>query len=126
MWQTGSSEAKLVAQKLFTQGVYDLAWAPSGYSLVAASSDGTIALLQFDASELGELVPEAETQAILKELYGATKGAPKVRPPQLRLPGPLLRARACPSSIERIGSACTKIARAVGHPCILNPRFRCA
>ncbi len=37
------------------QGVVDLAWAPDGLTLLATSTDGTIAVLQFTADDLAPL-----------------------------------------------------------------------
>ncbi len=38
---------------LLMQSVVDVAWTPDGYRLLACSTDGTVAVLQFDTSELG-------------------------------------------------------------------------
>ena len=47
-----------IGRKFFKQGVVDLAWTPDGRSLLACSTDGTVACFQFDAAELGEAVPQ--------------------------------------------------------------------
>ena len=53
-----------IGRKFFKQGVVDLAWAPDGRTLLACSTDGTVACFQFDSAELGEAVPqEARNQA---------------------------------------------------------------
>ncbi len=47
-----------IGRKFFKQGIVDLAWAPDGRTLLACSTDGTVACFQFGASELGEAVPQ--------------------------------------------------------------------
>ncbi len=47
-----------IGRKFFKQGIVDLAWAPDGRTLLACSTDGTVACFQFGAAELGEAVPQ--------------------------------------------------------------------
>ncbi len=47
-----------IGRKFFKQGVVDLAWTPDGRSLLACSTDGTVACFQFDAAELGQAVSQ--------------------------------------------------------------------
>ena len=53
VWLSNSKRPTFVAHKLFKQSVVDLAWTPDGYSLLACSTDGTLAVLQFEPKELG-------------------------------------------------------------------------
>ena len=61
LWQTLLSAACSVTQTelMFIgtsmQGVVDLAWAPDGLTLLATSTDGTIAALQFTTDDLAPL-----------------------------------------------------------------------
>ena len=47
-----------IGRKFFKQGVVDLAWTPDSRTLLAASTDGTVACFQFAAAELGDPVPQ--------------------------------------------------------------------
>lgn len=53
VWLSNAKRPTFVGHKLFQQSVLDLAWTPDGYRLLACSSDGTVAILQFEAKELG-------------------------------------------------------------------------
>ncbi len=53
IWLSSAKRPTFVAQKLFLQSVVDLSWTPDGYCLLACSSDGTVAALQFEAKDLG-------------------------------------------------------------------------
>lgn len=53
VWMSKAKRPTVVCHKLFSQGVVDMAWTPDGYCLLACSSDGTVAALQFDRKELG-------------------------------------------------------------------------
>jgi len=70
VWLTTKPTAVAVAARFFKQMVVDLAWTPDGYSLLAVSSDGTLACLQFEESELGEALGEEEAQALRRRLFG--------------------------------------------------------
>ncbi|PSC72094.1 HIRA isoform X1 [Micractinium conductrix] len=75
VWATGAGTPLLVAKKFFKSQVTDLAWSPDGYTLLAASSDGTVACLQFAPSELGTPNTQEEMDKIYQELYGSVRGA---------------------------------------------------
>ncbi len=53
VWLSNAKRPTFVGHKLFQQSVLDLAWTPDGHRLLACSSDGTVAILQFEAKELG-------------------------------------------------------------------------
>lgn len=67
VWCTATSRAIVSAQRLFKNIVFDLTWSPDGYTLFAASNDGTIALLQFDYSELGVHADESDLENTLSQ-----------------------------------------------------------
>lgn len=74
VWAAGSTRALFCGTKFFKSQVLDLAWSPNGYSLFAASSDGTVALIQFGQEDLGTPASSGEVDEALKRLYGETRG----------------------------------------------------
>lgn len=75
VWATSSQRPLFVGQRLFKHGqVTDLSWAADGYSLLAVSSDGTVACLQFETSEFGKPATDAETDEVIRLLYGSARG----------------------------------------------------
>ena len=46
------------------QTVSDLAWTPDGTSLLVSSSDSTMAMLRFEAAEIGEALTQVQKTAI--------------------------------------------------------------
>lgn len=55
------------AQQLFNHCVLDLTWSPDGYNLFASSHDGSVAMLQFDKSELGVPASHTEVESMLSK-----------------------------------------------------------
>jgi protein HIRA/HIR1 len=75
VWAVSAQRPMLVAQRLFRQGqVTDVAWTPDGHAMLVASSDGTVACLQFEASELGCAATDEEMAEVMRELYGSAGG----------------------------------------------------
>ncbi|BDA47922.1 Protein HIRA [Coccomyxa sp. Obi] len=72
VWLSNAKRPTFVGHKLFQQSVLDLAWTPDGYSLLACSSDGTVAILQFEAKELGVPLKQGEVDDLLKGIYGSS------------------------------------------------------
>ena len=70
VWRTDSPKALAVGANFFRASVTDLAWTPDGYALLAASTDGTVAVFQFDKAELGAAMSEAEARAQMSRTYG--------------------------------------------------------
>jgi protein HIRA/HIR1 len=70
VWLTTRPTAVAVAARFFKQSVVDLAWTPDGFSLLAVSSDGTLACFQFEEEELGEALGEEEARALQRRLFG--------------------------------------------------------
>lgn len=54
VWPLHAKIPMVCAKGIFSQGVMDVAWLPSGLALFACSYDGTVAMAKFDEGELGE------------------------------------------------------------------------
>ncbi|KAL4399463.1 HIR complex subunit [Malassezia pachydermatis] len=102
VWITGTSRPLMVARSLFERHVMDLVWSADGYSLYACSSDGTVAVITFDETELGHALPEA-TLLDARAAYGYVAPSKPRRPP---MPLPTTTARApavlMPASQDRL------------------------
>ena len=70
VWISGKARPVLIAKTFFTRSIVDLSWSPCGRLLFAASIDGSIAYFYFREEELGEAVPKAEVEQLLRESYG--------------------------------------------------------
>jgi len=70
IWSTASARPAVVVARLFTQSVVDLAWTPDGHALLAVSTDGGLACLQFERGEVGRPLSKAAAAAHLRSLYG--------------------------------------------------------
>ncbi|KAF8841980.1 histone transcription regulator 1 [Paxillus ammoniavirescens] len=57
IWQTKSARPLIVAREVFERQIMDLSWSRDGLTLYAASSDGTVAVFDFDAEELEGIAP---------------------------------------------------------------------
>ncbi|KAF9226375.1 WD40 repeat-like protein [Gyrodon lividus] len=57
IWQTKSARPLIVAREVFERQIMDLSWSRDGLTLYAASSDGTVAVFDFDAEELDGIAP---------------------------------------------------------------------
>ncbi|KAG6379734.1 histone transcription regulator 1 [Boletus reticuloceps] len=67
IWQTKTARPLIVAREVFERQIMDLSWSRDGLTLYAASSDGTIAVFDFDAAELEGIAPYiAQTQYLHK------------------------------------------------------------
>ncbi|PRW57352.1 uroporphyrinogen decarboxylase [Chlorella sorokiniana] len=75
MWAAAHTTPLLVGKRFFRSQVTDLAWTPDGYTLLAASSDGTVACFQFAASELGRPHTQEELDQVFQQLYGSARVA---------------------------------------------------
>ncbi|KAF8594776.1 WD40 repeat-like protein [Ceratobasidium sp. AG-I] len=67
VWQTKHARPLVVAREVFERPVMDLAWSWDGLTLYACSSDGSIALFDFDESELEGIVPHSIQGEYLKK-----------------------------------------------------------
>mmetsp|Transcript_3647 Transcript_3647/g.10485 ORF Transcript_3647/g.10485 Transcript_3647/m.10485 type:complete len:952 (-) Transcript_3647:137-2992(-) len=74
VWKTTQAQPVMIMKSMFDAAVNDLAWTPDGYTLVAASIDGSIAVFTMDESELGIPVPQQQVDELLATLYGEAPG----------------------------------------------------
>ncbi|KAK6203814.1 HIR complex subunit [Pestalotiopsis sp. IQ-011] len=74
IWNTNSSRPVVVLQDLAAKSISDLAWAPDGQTLFAASLDGSIICARFETGELGWVANLEETDKALSK-YGASRKA---------------------------------------------------
>ncbi|KAL4452249.1 hypothetical protein ABPG75_007911 [Micractinium tetrahymenae] len=70
VWASAQHSALMVGKGFFRNQVTDLAWSPDGYTLLAASSDGTVACFQYSPAELGKPHSQEELESLFEELYG--------------------------------------------------------
>ncbi|KAI6021803.1 histone transcription regulator 1 [Pisolithus microcarpus] len=67
IWQTKSARPLIVAREVFERQIMDLSWSRDGLTLYAASSDGTIAVFDFDPEELDGIAPFSAQQQYLQK-----------------------------------------------------------
>ncbi|KAI0674580.1 WD40 repeat-like protein [Trametes maxima] len=66
VWQTKAPRPLIVAKDVFERQIMDLSWSMDGLTLYAVSSDGTMAVFSFDASELEGIAPQSAQEQYLK------------------------------------------------------------
>ncbi|KAF8217778.1 histone transcription regulator 1 [Mycena galopus ATCC 62051] len=71
IWQTKSARPLIVAKEVFERQIMDLNWSWDGLTLYAVSSDGTLAVFNFDPDELEGLCPHSVQGSYLKK-FGFT------------------------------------------------------
>ncbi|KAK7059665.1 protein HIR [Favolaschia claudopus] len=71
IWQTKSARPLIVAKEVFERQIMDLNWSWDGLTLYAVSSDGTLAVFNFDPDELEGLCPHSVQGTYLKK-FGFT------------------------------------------------------
>ncbi|KAM6492560.1 histone transcription regulator 1 [Amanita muscaria] len=59
IWQTKSARPLIVAKEVFDRQIMDLSWSWDGLTLYTASSDGSIAVFNFDPEELEGITPHS-------------------------------------------------------------------
>ncbi len=79
VWASAANRPIFCGSRLFKSQVLDLAWTPDGTALLASSSDGTVACLQFEKSELGEVATAEDMSEVMKALYGSNTGRAQKR-----------------------------------------------
>ncbi|KZT08028.1 WD40 repeat-like protein [Laetiporus sulphureus 93-53] len=67
VWQTKSARPMIVAKEVFERQIMDLSWSKDGLTLYAVSSDGTLAVFDFDPDELEGIAPESAQEQYLKK-----------------------------------------------------------
>lgn len=60
----------MVLNDLFSDSILDIAWSSNGSILMACSSDGSVACLQFDTEELGTPLSIEEKNQLYQRIYG--------------------------------------------------------
>ncbi|KAJ3893605.1 histone transcription regulator 1 [Lentinula edodes] len=71
VWQTKSARPLIVAKEVFDRQIMDLSWSWDGMTLYAASSDGTIAVFDFEQDELEGIAPHSVQEQYLSK-FGFT------------------------------------------------------
>ncbi|KAI8986653.1 WD40 repeat-like protein [Trametes punicea] len=66
VWQTKAPRPLIVAKDVFDRQIMDLSWSADGLTLYAVSSDGTMAVFSFDATELEGIAPKSAQEQYLK------------------------------------------------------------
>ncbi|KIM52494.1 hypothetical protein SCLCIDRAFT_1223695 [Scleroderma citrinum Foug A] len=67
IWQTKFARPLIVAKEVFERQIMDLSWSRDGLTLYAASSDGTIAVFNFDPDELNGIASFSAQQQYLQK-----------------------------------------------------------
>ncbi|KAI6021061.1 histone transcription regulator 1 [Pisolithus marmoratus] len=67
IWQTKSARPLIVAREVFERQIMDLSWSRDGLTLYAASSDGTVAVFDFDPEELDGIAPFSAQRQYLQK-----------------------------------------------------------
>ncbi|RVE51231.1 hypothetical protein evm_004196 [Chilo suppressalis] len=70
IWLTSLKRPLVVVHDLFTDSVLDLSWSSDGLNLLACSSDGTVACIQFTNKEIGTPLTVEEKNAFYEKIYG--------------------------------------------------------
>ncbi|XP_045542811.1 protein HIRA homolog [Papilio machaon] len=70
IWLTSLKRPLVVVHDLFTDSVLDLSWSSDGLNLLACSSDGTVACIQFTNKEIGTPLTLDEKNAFYEKIYG--------------------------------------------------------
>lgn len=73
VWKQDVQPIAVVA-RCFEKGIADLAWCDDGYTLLAASFDGQLAVVEFNEHVLGRVVPVEEVAGLVEAKYGGTGG----------------------------------------------------
>ncbi|XP_063701187.1 protein HIRA homolog [Culicoides brevitarsis] len=70
IWSTNMNRPTIVLDDVFQDSVLDIAWSSNGYLLMACSSDGTVACIQFEKNELGTPLTIEEKNELYQRIYG--------------------------------------------------------
>ncbi|XP_052757465.1 protein HIRA homolog [Galleria mellonella] len=70
IWLTSLKRPLVVVHDLFSDSVLDLSWSSDGLNLLACSSDGTVACIQFTNKEIGTPLTMDEKNAFYEKIYG--------------------------------------------------------
>lgn len=70
VWMTALQRPLVVIHDLFQDTILDLSWSTDRNILLACSTDGTVACLQFTSAELGTPLSEDDKNALYQRMYG--------------------------------------------------------
>ncbi|XP_034840349.1 protein HIRA [Maniola hyperantus] len=70
IWLTSLKRPLVVVHELFSDSVLDLSWSSDGLNLLACSSDGTVACIQFTNKEIGTPLTIEEKNSFYEKIYG--------------------------------------------------------
>ncbi|XP_073943568.1 histone cell cycle regulator-like protein [Choristoneura fumiferana] len=70
IWLTSLKRPLVVVHDLFADSVLDLSWSADGLNLLACSSDGTVACIQFTNKEIGTPLTVDEKNSFYEKIYG--------------------------------------------------------
>ena len=70
VWVTSSPTPLVHLDNFFTEAIVDLAWSADGYTLLACSHDGTVAVFSFTEDEFGRVLSAEEMKAHMRHEYG--------------------------------------------------------
>lgn len=70
VWMTALQRPLVVVKDLFTDSILDVSWNTDHNIMLACSTDGTVAGLQFDANELGTPLNVDDKNALYQRMYG--------------------------------------------------------
>lgn len=71
VWSATANRPLGCFSRMFDGQVLDVAWSTDGLTLLAVSSDGKVACMQFDERELGSAATEEEMTEVMQSLYGS-------------------------------------------------------
>lgn len=70
LWSTNLQRPMTVFNDLFQDSILDLSWSANGCILMACSSDGSVACIEFDKEELGTPLNNQEKHQLYQRIYG--------------------------------------------------------
>ncbi|XP_053626132.1 protein HIRA homolog isoform X2 [Plodia interpunctella] len=70
IWLTSLKRPLVVVHDLFGDSVLDISWSSDGLNLLACSTDGSVACIQFTNKEIGTPLSKDEKNAFYEKIYG--------------------------------------------------------
>ena len=70
VWVTSSPTPLVHLDHFFTEAIVDLAWSADGYTLLACSHDGSVAVFSFTEDEFGRVLTADEMKVHMRHEYG--------------------------------------------------------
>ncbi|KDE03708.1 hypothetical protein MVLG_05839 [Microbotryum lychnidis-dioicae p1A1 Lamole] len=72
LWITSKSEPIIVFEEIFERDILDLSWSKDGKQLWACSSEGHVAVFEFDLDEIATVCPVEAKENFWRDLYGTS------------------------------------------------------